>query len=346
MSAFCEKRVNQTMTTVAHAKHDWVALSRRVLAGEGVRRDEALGILQSDESELLNVLHAAFQLRHHYFQRKVSLHVIRNAKSGGCSEDCAYCSQSSASTGNVPCYPLQSEAELLQGAKEAQAMGAIRYCIVTSGRSPSREDLDRITSAVRKIKRDYPLSICVSLGILTDEQAAELKVAGVNRYNHNLESSERFFPTICTTHSYDERKATAARVKAAGLELCSGGLMGMGETLEDRVDLALAMRSVKADSIPLNFLDPRPGTGLMNRPRIPAGDVLRALAMFRFVHPDREIRIAGGREACLGPLQVLALYPANSMFTSGYLTTPGQGYQADRRMLEMAGFDVVEITDA
>ena len=175
---------------------------------------------------------------------------------------------------------------------------------------------------------------------------AELKAAGVDRYNHNLESSERFFPAICTTHSYAERKATAARVKAAGMELCSGGLMGMGETLEDRVDLALAMRDVKADSIPLNFLDPRPGTGLSNRPRIPAGDVLRTLAMFRFVHPDREIRIAGGREACLGPLQVLALYPANSMFTSGYLTTPGQGYQADRRMLEMAGFDIVEITDA
>lgn len=334
------------MTTLLDAKRDWIGLSRRVLAGEGIRREEALAILDPDENDLLNLLHAAFLVRHHYFQRKVSLHVIRNAKSGGCSEDCSYCSQSSTSTGVVPCYPLQTEEELLQGAKEARAMGAIRYCIVTSGRSPSREDLDRITSSVRRIKREYPLSICVSLGILTDRQAAELKAAGVDRYNHNLESSERFFPSICTTHSYAERKATAARVKAAGMELCSGGLMGMGESLDDRVDLALAMREVKADSIPLNFLDPRPGTGLKDRPRIPAGDVLRTLAMFRFVHPDREIRIAGGREACLGPLQVLALYPANSMFTSGYLTTPGQGYQADRRMLDMAGFDVVEITDA
>jgi biotin synthase len=334
------------MPTLPNVNCDWVALSRRVLAGEGIRHDEALAILNSDENELLNLLHAAFLVRQHYFSRKVSLHVIRNAKSGGCSEDCSYCSQSSASTGVVPCYPLQSEEELLQGAKEAQAMGAIRYCIVTSGRSPSRDDLDRIAEAVRRIKREYPLSICVSLGILTDAQAAELKAAGVDRYNHNLESSERFFPSICTTHTYVERKATAARVKAAGMELCSGGLMGMGETLEDRVDLALAMREVQANSIPLNFLDPRPGTGLKDRPRIPAGDVLRTLAMFRFVHPDREIRIAGGREACLGPLQVLALYPANSMFTSGYLTTPGQGYQADRRMLDMAGFEVVEITDA
>lgn len=334
------------MITMANAKTDWSALANRVLAGGEIRRDEALAILKSDDNEMLALLQGAFVLRHHHFRRKVSLHVIRNAKSGNCSEDCAYCSQSSASTGKVPCYPLQTEEELLQGAKEAQAMGAIRYCIVTSGRSPSRADLDRITSAVRRIKREYPLSICVSLGILTDEQAAELKAAGVNRYNHNLESSERFYPSICSTHTYADRKATAARAKAAGLELCSGGLMGMGETLEDRVALALAMRDVKADSIPLNFLDPRPGTGLADRPRIPAGDVLRTLAMFRFVHPDREIRIAGGREACLGPLQVLALYPANSMFTSGYLTTHGQGYEADRRMLEMAGFDVVEITDA
>ena len=334
------------MTIGMDAKHDWVALSRRVLAGEGIQREEALAILKSDENDILNLLHAAFLLRQHYFGRKVSLHVIRNAKSGGCSEDCSYCSQSSSSKGVVPCYPLQSEEELLQGAKEASEMGAIRYCIVTSGRSPSMEDLNRIASAVCRIKREFSLSICVSLGILTDAQAAELKAAGVDRYNHNLESSERFFPTICTTHSYAERKATAARVKAAGMELCSGGLMGMGETLEDRVDLALAMRDVKANSIPLNFLDPRPGTGLMNQPRIAAGDVLRTLAMFRFVHPDREIRIAGGREACLGSLQVMALYPANSMFTSGYLTTPGQGYQADRRMLDMAGFEVAEITEA
>ncbi len=325
---------------------DWVGLSGRVLAGEAMSRDEAMTVLKSEENELLNLLHAAFLLRQHYFDRKVSLHVIRNAKSGDCSEDCSYCSQSSASTGVVPCYPLQSEEELLQGAKEAHEMGAIRYCIVTSGRSPAREDLDRIIRAVKRIKREFPLSICVSLGILTDTQAHEIKAAGVDRYNHNLESSERFFPNICTTHTYAERKATAARVKSAGLELCSGGLLGMGESLEDRVDLALAMRNTKVDSIPLNFLDPRPGTALMNRTRISAGDVLRTLAMFRFVHPDREIRIAGGREACLGPLQVLALYPANSMFTSGYLTTPGQGYQADRRMLDMAGFDVVEITDA
>lgn len=334
------------MTTLTENKRDWMALSRRVLAGEGMRSEEALALLKSDEDELLPVLHAAFLLRRHYFGRKVSLHVIRNAKSGGCSEDCAYCSQSSVSTGAVPNYPLQSEEELVQGAREALELGAIRYCIVTSGRSPSPADLDRITKAVRRIKQESPISICVSLGILTDAQAQELKGAGVDRYNHNLESSERFYPAICSTHTYAERRSTALKAKAAGMELCSGGLMGMGETLEDRVDLALAMRGVEADSIPLNFLDPRPGTALMNRSRIAAGDVLRTLAMFRFVHPDREIRIAGGREACLGPLQVLALYPANSMFTSGYLTTPGQGYQADKRMLDMAGFDVVEITDA
>ncbi len=321
-------------------------LAYRILDGDEIEWNEALTILKSGESELPRLLQAAFLLRHHYFKLKVSLHVIRNARSGGCSEDCAYCSQSSTSSGVVPCYPFQSEDELLEGARQAQAMGAVRYCIVASGRAPSGLDMERVTRSVRRIKREFPLSICVSLGILTDEQVAQLKAAGVDRYNHNLETSERYFPTICTTHFYSERKATAAKVKAAGLELCCGGLLGMGEALEDRVELALAMREVKADAIPLNFFDPRPGTKLMNLTKISSSDVLRTLSMFRFVHPEREIRIAGGREACLGSLQILALYPANSMFTSGYLTTPGQGYQADRRMLEMAGFEVVEITDA
>lgn len=325
---------------------NWLEMSRSVLAGGSLGRDEALEVLNSGEHELLGLLQAAFLVRERHFQRKVSLHVIRNARSGGCSEDCAYCSQSSLSTSTVPNYPLQDEEDLVQGAREALKLGAIRYCMVTSGRSPSPADLARITKAVRRIKQESPLSVCVSLGILTEGQAVELKAAGVDRYNHNLESSERFYPRICTTHSYADRKATALKAKAAGMELCSGGLIGMGESLEDRVDLALAMRGVKVDSIPLNFLDPRPGTVLEHRPRIAAGDVLRTLAMFRFVHPDREIRIAGGREACLGPLQVLALYPANSMFTSGYLTTPGQGIEADRRMLQMAGFEAVEITDA
>jgi len=325
---------------------DWAALGRRVLSGGAVRREEALAVLRSSEDDLLGLLDAAFAVRRRYFGRTVSLHVIRNAKSGACGEDCAYCSQSAESRATVPCYPLQKEEELVNGAREAQALGAVRYCIVTSGRCASDDDIRAICRAVRRIKKEFPLSLCVSLGIIGAEQAAQLKAAGVDRYNHNLETSERFFPSICSTHTHAERRATAGIAKAAGMELCSGGLLGMGETLEDRVDLAFALKEAGADAIPLNFLDPRPGTRLEGRPRLSAGDALRALALFRFVNPNREIRIAGGREACLGPLQALALYPANSLFTSGYLTTPGQGYAADKLMIEKAGFDVAEITDA
>ena len=334
------------MGTALLASQDWVGLSQRVLAGDVVCRDDARSVLASPDDELLAVLHAAFLVRRRRFGREVTLHVIRNAKSGACGEDCAYCSQSAASTADIPCYPLQTAEQLLAGARDAMATGAVRYCIVTSGRSPSPADLAHICRAVRQIREAFPLQICVSMGIIGLDQARQLKAAGVHRYNHNLETSERFFPSICTTHSYADRRATAAAVKSADLELCSGGLMGMGESLDDRVDLAFALRDANADAVPLNFLDPRPGTPLAPRARISAADALRALAMFRFVLPDREIRIAGGREACLGPLQALALYPANSMFTSGYLTTSGQGCEADRRMLAAAGFSVTEITDA
>jgi biotin synthase len=241
---------------------------------------------------------------------------------------------------------LQTVEAIVAGAREARKLKAILYCIVTSGRQPAEAELDTICAAAAQIKREGPIQICTSLGLLSPGQAGRLKAAGVDRYNHNLETSSRFYGTICTTHTYQDRVGTTRVAKAAGLELCCGGLIGMGETLEDRVDLALALREAEADSIPLNFLDPRPGTALEGRPRISALDALRALALFRFANPDRELRIAGGREACLGPMQALALYPANSMFTVGYLTTSGQGYAADLALIEAAGFHVTEITDA
>ncbi len=325
---------------------DWDDLATRVLAGHRLTRDEARAVLTAEADELLPLLQAAFRVRRHHFGRQVRLHVIRNARSGGCSEDCAYCSQSSFHDSAIRQQPLQSEAELVQGARDALAIGAMRYCVVCSGRQPDERTLETVCAAARRIKREQPLELCVSLGLLTPEQARRLKAAGVDRYNHNLETSERFYPSICTTHAYADRLRTARTAKAAGLDLCSGALLGLGETPDDRIELAFALAEVEADSVPVNLLDPRRGTRLESAPRIPALDGLKALALFRFVLPDREVRIAGGREACLGPLQVLALYPANSMFTTGYLTTPGQGVEADRRMLDAAGFVVAEITEA
>jgi biotin synthase len=240
---------------------------------------------------------------------------------------------------------MQSVEQIMEGAREAHKLTAVRYCIVTSGRTPSEKDLATICEAARLIKREVPVQICASLGLLSEEQAKRLKNAGVDRYNHNLESSERFYSSFCTTHDFADRVATAKTAKATGLELCSGGLIGMGENLRDRVDLAFMLRDLDADSIPVNFLDPRPSTPLEGLLRLTPADCLRTLAMFRFVNPDKEIRIAGGREACIGSMQVLSLYAANSMFTVGYLTTSGQGYQADMDMIKQAGFAITEIIE-
>lgn len=319
---------------------DWMDLARGVLAGRACTRDEALAVVRSSDDDLLAVMHAAFEIRRRYFGRDVHLHVIENAKSGQCTEDCAYCSQSAVATTEIPEYPLETPSSIIEGARRAKTCGAVRYCIVASGRGPAEKELDRICEAVSGIKAGTDIQICTSLGLLTEAQAVRLKAAGVDRYNHNLEAARGHYGSICTAHTYEDRVTTIRRVKAAGMEVCCGGLIGMGETEEDRVDLALALRELKVDSIPVNFLDPRPGTPLEGRARLAPAECLRVLAMFRFVCPDREIRVAGGREACIRSLQPLALYAANSMFTEGYLTTPGQGWERDRALLEDAGFRV------
>jgi biotin synthase len=325
---------------------DWNGLAERVLGGHEVTAEAALAVLRSSDDELLNVLQAAFRLRARFHGREVRIHVLRNAKSGLCPEDCGFCSQSVRNHSGVSRYQLQSVEDLVEGAREAHRMGAVKYCMVTSTRGPSPRELDLICEAVRRIKAEIPIRVCTSLGLLEEGQAEQLAVAGVDRFNHNLETSRRFFPEICTTHSFDDRIRTVARARAAGMEGCCGGIMGMGETDEDRVALALELRALEVESIPVNFLDPRPGTPLAARRRLSPHDCLRALAMFRFVNPSRDIRIAGGRETSLRALQPLALYPANSLFCAGYLTTPGQGHEEDIRMIEDAGFRVAQLVDA
>jgi len=325
---------------------NWNQLAEQSLAGNAPSRGDALAVLESGEDELLPLLHAAFLVRRRYYGRDVRIHVLKNAKSGMCPEDCAFCSQSVKFETGVDRYQLQSVAELVAGAREAAAMGAVKYCMVTSTRGPSERDLDTICEAVRQIKAELNINVCTSLGLLRDGQAERLAAAGVTRFNHNLESSREHFPRVCSTHSYDDRIATVRAAKAAGLEACCGGIMGMGETLEDRVRLAFELRELEVESIPVNFLDPRPGTPLGNQPRLSAHDCLRALAMFRLVNPTRDIRVAGGREVNLRDLQPLALYPANSLFCNGYLTTPGQGPDADLRMIADLGFRVAELVAA
>jgi biotin synthase len=325
---------------------DWNRLADRTLAGHDVAADEALAVLRAPDDDLLPLLHAAFRLRARHHGRDVRIHVLRNAKSGLCPENCAFCSQSVAFHTEAPRYQMQTVEELVDGAREAARMGAVKYCMVTSTRGPSQRELDVVCEAVRRIKAEVNIRVCTSLGLLREGQAEQLAAAGVDRFNHNLEASRRYFPEICSTHQFDDRVQTVRRARAAGMEACCGGIMGMGETEEDRVHLALELRALEVESIPVNFLDPRPGTPLGETPRLSPHDCLSSLCMVRFVNPSRDIRVAGGREVNLRHLQPLALYPANSLFCNGYLTTPGQGYEADLRMIADAGFQVAELVEA
>lgn len=321
----------------------WNALAERSLAGDAPSREDAMAVLTAGDDQLLPLLHAAFRVRERWHGRDVRLHVLQNAKLGACPEDCGFCSQSARYDSGVGRRKLQTVEEIVAGAKHAAEMGAVKYCIVTATRGPSDRDLDTICRAVEEIKATYNINICTSLGLLKEGQAERLKAAGVTRFNHNLESSERFFPEVVGTHGWEDRVGTVQRAKAAGLEACCGGIMGMGESLDDRVDLAFSLRELEVESIPMNFLDPRPGTPMGDRERMTPQECLRTLAMVRFVNPSRDIRIAGGREVNLRSMQALALYPANSLFVDGYLTTPGAGYEHDLQMIRDAGFTVAEL---
>jgi len=319
----------------------WLDLADRILAGYRLSREEGLDVLRSPDEELLELLAAAYRLRRHWYGRQVQVNFLINAKSGLCGEDCTYCSQSAVSKAPIPKYPLVSKEKILEGAALAVAHRAKTYCIAVSGRSPAEKEIDLLAEAIQEVKRRYALRICVSPGLLSQQQAVRLKQAGVDRVNHNLNTSRRFYPRICTTHSYQDRLATLEAVRAAGLEICCGALLGMGEEEEDVVDLALELARLQAEAIPINFLNPIPGTPLEGIWRLTPQYCLKILCLFRLAVPKAELRMSAGREQHLGPLQPLGLYPANSLFIGGYLTTPGREPEEDFRMIESLGFEVV-----
>ena len=319
---------------------DYHELAEKSIQGEVPSREEMLGVLSDPAQDLQCLLQAALRVRERFCGRKVHLHMLINARSGLCPEDCHYCSQSAISKAPISKYPLLSRAQLVEGAYRAKAARAVRYCIVTSGRGPSNRDIDRLASIVREIRERVEINICCCLGLMTEDQAKRLKDAGVERVNHNLNASRRFYPQICTTHTYDDRVRTVENVRRAGLSTCCGGIIGMGETDEDVIDLALSLRGLDVASIPVNFLHPIPGTPLEGNRQLTPERCLKALCLFRFVNPAKELRIAGGRELNLGDMQPLALYPANSLFVNGYLTTPGQTAADTHRMIEAHGFEI------
>jgi biotin synthase len=314
-----------------------------VVSGRAIDRSAAQRVLSSPDADLPFLLRATFRIRQHYHGRRVKLCLLRNARSGMCPEDCHYCSQSAVSEADIDRYRLDPVDELLNGARRAVGAGARRFCMVTSGRGPSENDISRFCTAARRIKSEYPdLELCVSLGLMEEKQARDLKASGIGWVNHNLNTSERFHPEICTTHTYEDRVRTVRNVQKAGLASCCGGIVGMGESDEDIVDLAFSLRDLKVDSLPVNFLLPIEGTPFAARRELTPMRCLKVLCLFRHTNPVAEIRVAGGREYHLREHQPLALYAANSIFVEGYLTTPGQAYDEARRMITDSGFVVEE----
>jgi len=319
---------------------DWGSIVARSLNGEILTREESKAILELPDEEVPLALRAAFDVRKVFYGKRVKVCILQNARSGLCPEDCHYCSQSVLSQATIDKYRLLPIDQLLAGARRASEAQARRYCMVTSGRGPSDTDIAHLCEATRRIKQHYSLEICVSLGILSEEQAKQLKDAGVGWINHNLNTSERYYPEICTTHTYQDRIDTIRNVQKAGLMTCSGGIVGMGEADDDIIDLAYAVRELGVHSIPINFLHPIPGTPMEAYRFLTPMKCLKVLCLVRLVNPRGDIRAAGGREVNLRSLQALALYPANSIFVEGYLTTPGQGAQDAHQMIKDLGFEM------
>jgi biotin synthase len=311
------------------------------LRREPVTRDEALGVLAGTDDELLDVVAAAARLRHRWFGRRVKLNYLVNLKSGRCPEDCSYCSQRLGSAAGVLNYTWLRPEQAAEAAAAGLAAGAKRVCLVASGRGPTDRDVDRVAGTIAAIRDGHDgVEVCVCLGLLGAGQAERLRAAGAHAYNHNLNTSESQYGEICTTHTYADRVETVAAARAAGLSPCSGLIAGMGESDEDLVDVAFALRELDPDSVPVNFLMPFDGTPLAGRWELTPQRCLRILAMARFVFPDVEVRIAGGREIHLRSLQPLALSIANSMFLGDYLTSEGQAGRADLEMIADAGYVV------
>lgn len=325
-----------------HPALHWFGLADQVMAGRRLTLDEGLSILASSDADLPALLAAAYQIRSRRWGNEVQLYYLRNAKSGLCPEDCGYCSQSKISSADIPKYRFNDEETLLESARQAAATKARTFCIVASGRGPSEKEVDHVVRVVERIKAETPLNVCVCLGLLKPEQAERLAAAGVDRVNHNLNTSRRYYAEICSTHTFEDRLDTLKAVRSSGMELCSGGIVGMGEEQADVVEMALTLAELGVESIPVNFLHPIDGTPLGGKSDLSPRDCLRALCLFRFANPDAEIRIAGGRELHLRWLQPQGLYAANSMFVSDYLTTKGQRPEDDYRLIEDLGFQITE----
>ncbi|WP_115685519.1 biotin synthase BioB [Corynebacterium senegalense] len=303
--------------------------------GEGLSEAELLQVLQVPDEDLQELLDLAHQVRIRHCGVEVSLEGIISLKTGGCPEDCHFCSQSGLFESPVRAVTLDI-AELVEAAKQSEKMGASEFCIVAAVKGPTQNLLDQVREAITAINEEVDISISASLGILTEEQAKQLREMGVSRYNHNFETARSFFPNVVTTHTWEERKNTLEFVRAQGMETCCGGIIGLGETLEQRAEFAAQLAAVEPHEVPMNFLDPRPGTPFADRPLVPQGEALRAVAAFRLAMPTAQLRFAGGTELALGDdgTEAGLLGGANAIIGGNYLTTLGRPIERDRDLVD------------
>jgi biotin synthase len=301
---------------------------------------EALAALPT--SDVADLLTLADDVRAAHVGNAIAVEVLYNAKKGGCSEDCHFCSQSARFATDVEAEPLSTVEGFVDAARDAYARGAGEFCIVVAVRGPSARLLERVCAAVRRIKSELPLTVAVSLGILDEDQVRALLEAGVDKVNHNLETSRRYFPYVCTTHTFQERMNTLALVRAAGMQVCCGGIIGMGETVEDRIDFLCTLQTLMPEEVPINFLNPRPGTPFQDRSLVEPTEALRFVAMARLALPRALVRFAGGREITLQGLQDLGMRSgASGIVLGNYLTTSGRTDEDDFAMLDRLGFEVL-----
>ena len=310
---------------------------RKVFDGVPISKEDARSVAEVRGPDVFDLFAAANRIRQHFRDGTVGLCSIINAKSGACPEDCSFCAQSSKNSASMRVYPLIKKETVIEKAMAAVKAGVKRFSVVTSGRKVSGRELSEIAGLISAI-RETGLLPCASLGLLSGEELSVLKDAGLDRYHHNLETSERFFTQICSTHAFADKVETARAATAAGLSLCSGGIFGMGETWQDRIDMAFSLRELGADSVPINFLIPIKGTALAHRGLLHPLEALKIISLFRFVLPAKEIRVCGGRTQILGELHSMIFFAgADGMITGDYLTTMGRRPEDDLRLIEIYG---------
>jgi biotin synthase len=318
-------------------------LKHRVLAGGSITRDEALRLSSIEDPTTLDLLlDAAHEITAKFRPPQPDLCSLVNAKSYLCSEDCGFCSQSSHYETGVKRYPLMTPEEILKEARKSEANGVQSFCVVTSGETLNDAEFERVLATFRLLNEKTHLRLDGSLGNLTAGQIRKLRAAGMRRFNHNLQCSREFYPKIVSTHTYDERKETLKFLAENGVEVCSGGIFGMGETEEDRISLAFELKSFEPHCLPVNILNPRPGTPLEGRAAIAPKEIVKTIAIYRFIHPKANIKLAGGRERNLGVYfqEKVLCGGANGFVVGGYLTTTGNPLQEDLDMLRRSGFSM------